>query len=75
MVVLIFVVLIALGLAWKAGLYGSRASVADTETDQDADCGFFDVCARTLVLVFLCLLGLVALGMMYGNVLGAAAAP
>jgi hypothetical protein len=72
---LIFVVLIALGLAWKAGLYGSRARVVDSETEQDVDCGLFDVCARTLVLVFLCLLGLVALGMMYGNVLGAAAAP
>jgi len=73
--VLVFVLLITLGLAWKAGLYRNRASVADSETDQDADCGFFDVCARTLVLVFLCLLGLVALGMMYGDVLGAAAAP
>ena len=46
--------------------------MADVETDQEADCGFFDVCARTLVLVFLCLLGLAALGVMYGNVLGAA---
>jgi hypothetical protein len=31
-----------------------------------------DACARTFVLVFLSLLGLLALGMMYGNVLGTA---
>lgn len=74
MAVLLAVLLITIGLAWKAGLYG-HATVADSEGEQDVDCGLFDVCARTLILVLLCLLGLVALGMMYGNVLGAAAAP
>lgn len=75
MVVLLTVLLLVVGLAWRAGLYRTRASVADSGADEDADCGFFDVCARTLVLVLLCLVGLVALGMMYGNVLGLAAAP
>ena len=31
-----------------------------------------DACARTFILVLLSLIGLLALGMMYGNVLGSA---
>ncbi|HKV88975.1 MAG TPA: hypothetical protein VJT78_13350 [Candidatus Dormibacteraeota bacterium] len=69
--VLLIVLLIIVALSWRAGLYRSEASVADSDSSRDVDCGFFDVCARTFVLVFLCLLGLLALGMMYGNVLGA----
>jgi hypothetical protein len=46
-------------------------SAADSER-LDTDTGFVDTCARTFVLVLLSLLGLMALGMMYGNVLGSA---
>jgi len=67
MAVLIIVLVIVIGLSIRAGLYGRRWSVADSET-YDA---FIDTCARTFVLVFLSLLGLMALGTMYGNVLGA----
>ena len=34
--------------------------------------GFLDICARTFILVLLSLIGLLALGMTYGNVLGSA---
>lgn len=72
--VLLIVLMIIVGLAWRAGLYGRTTSVVDGEGGQqeEADCGFFDTCARSFVLVFFCLLGLMALGLMYGNVLGAA---
>ena len=72
MAVLVIVLMITMGLSWRAGLYGRRTNVAESETRDDTDCGFIDTCARTFVLVFLCLLGLLALGVMYGNVLGAA---
>lgn len=74
MAILLIVLLVIVGLAWKAGLYGTRASVADGETehDEDVDVGFFDLCARSFVVVLLCLIGLLALGVIYGNVLGAA---
>ena len=71
MAVLLIVMLIIVGLAWRAGLYRGRAGVAEGEAEPEADSGFFDLCARTFVLVFLSLLGLLALGVMYGNVLGA----
>jgi hypothetical protein len=76
--VLVVVLLIIVGLSWRAGLYRSRYSVSGSEAEtqtQETDCGFLDTCARTFVLVFLCLAGLLALGVMYGNVLGAHASP
>ena len=68
MAVLMIVLVAVIGLSIRAGVYGRRWSAADSET-QDA---FIDTCARAFVLVLLSLLGLLALGMMYGNVLGAA---
>ena len=72
MAVLLIVLVATVGLSWRAGLFGRRADVADSETQHESDSGFIDTCARSFVLVFLCLLGLLALGVMYGNVLGAA---
>jgi hypothetical protein len=72
MAVLLIVLAVTVGLSWRAGLLGRRAGVVDSETQQESDSAFLDTCARSFVLVFLCLLGLLALGVMYGNVLGAA---
>ncbi|HUZ86668.1 MAG TPA: hypothetical protein VNF26_06905 [Candidatus Baltobacterales bacterium] len=68
MAVLMIVLFVVIGLAVRAGVYGRRWNVVDSEA-QDA---FIDTCARTFVLVLLSLIGLMTLGMMYGNVLGAA---
>lgn len=67
MAVLLAILLITIGLSVRAGLYGGRWNIADSE-----DSWLIDACARSFVLVFLSLLGLLALGVMYGNVLGTA---
>jgi hypothetical protein len=69
------VLLITIGLAWRAGLHRSHYVIADSDGEQESDCGFLDTCARTFVLVLVCLAGLFALGVMYGNVLGVHASP
>jgi hypothetical protein len=71
MAVLLIVVLITLGLAARAGVWGGRWSAADSETFDDG--GLMDTCARTFTLVLMSLLGLFALGITYGNVLGGVA--
>jgi hypothetical protein len=71
MAVLLIILLITIGLGVRAGLYGRRSSVADSESDSSEDSWLMDACARAFVLVLLSLLGLLALGVMYGNVLGA----
>jgi hypothetical protein len=61
---------IALGI--RAGLHRRRWNVADSEGEDGAGNEWLiDSCARTFILVLLSLLGLFALGVMYGNVLGA----
>jgi hypothetical protein len=42
------------------------------ESESRHETGFLDTCARTFILVLLSLIGLLVLGMMYGNVLGSA---
>lgn len=69
MAVLLIVLMITLTLAARAGLWGRRWSVADSESTDDT--GFIDTCARTFTLVLISLIGLFALGITYGNVLGA----
>ena len=69
MAVLLIVLMITLALAARAGLWGRRWSVADTESADDT--GFIDTCARTFTLVLMSLIGLFALGVTYGNVLSA----
>jgi hypothetical protein len=71
MAVLLIVVLVTLALAIRAGVWGGRWSVADSETFDDT--GLIDTCARTFTLVLMSLLGLFALGITYGNVLGGGA--
>ncbi len=67
--ILLVIVIITLGLALRAASVSRRASLAGSETVDEV--GVVDVYARTSLLVLLCLLGLLALGLTYGNVLGA----
>ena len=69
MAVLLIILLTTIGLSARAGLYGRSWRIADSETSEDS--WLIEACARTFVLVLLSLLGLLALGVMYGNVLGA----
>jgi hypothetical protein len=73
MAVLLIIMLSTLGLALRAGLYGRRWNVVDSSTRDAAETPWLlDACARTFILVLLSLLGLLALGLTYGNVLGGA---
>jgi len=69
MAVLLIIVLITIGLSVRAGLYGRVWRIAESEAEDSA--WLIETCARTFVLVLLSLLGLLALGVLYGNVLGA----
>jgi hypothetical protein len=69
--ILLAIMFVTLGLALRTGAVSRRASVAGSDAGDDT--GLVDTYARTSMLVLLCLLGLFALGLMYGNVLGAGA--
>jgi hypothetical protein len=71
MAVLLIVLLVTVGLAVRAGVWGRRWSASETETLDET--GLIDTCARTFTLVLMSLIGLFALGVTYGNVLGAGA--
>jgi hypothetical protein len=73
---LLIILFVTMGLAIRVGAYQwnpadseSRLEIGRQETGFQ-ETGFLDTCARTFILVLLSLLGLLALGMMYGNVLG-----
>jgi hypothetical protein len=70
MAALLIILLATIGLAVRAAAYSRQWSPADSEPASET--GFVDTYARTSVLVLLSLLGLFALGVMYGNVLGSA---
>ncbi|HSS61877.1 MAG TPA: hypothetical protein VLK30_10525 [Candidatus Limnocylindrales bacterium] len=72
MAVLLVILLVTIGLAVRAGLYRRRWTVAESDVEGGREPWLVDACARTFVLVLLSLLGLLALGMSYGNVLGSA---
>jgi hypothetical protein len=74
MAALLIILVVTIGLAFRASAYGRKLSPADTQSLHEAGLAtsLVDTCARTLVLVLLSLLGLLALGVMYGNVLGSA---
>lgn len=65
MPILMIIMLLNLGLAWNAGMARRRQGTDGVDED-----GILDACARTSVVVLVSLLGLLALGVMYGNVLG-----
>jgi hypothetical protein len=70
MAVLLIIVLLTIGLSVRAVVYARRWHIADSDASEDS--WLVDTCARSFVVVLLSLLGLLALGVMYGNVLGAA---
>jgi hypothetical protein len=74
MAVLLSILIVTVGLAIRASTYGRAFRTADSESPHEAGLAtsLIDTCARTFVLVLLSLLGLFALGVMYGNVLGSA---
>ena len=69
MAVLLVILAATIALSLRAGLVGRRWRITDSDSSEDS--WLLEACARTFVLVLLSLLGLFALGMMYGNVLGA----
>ena len=73
MAILWIILAVTIALSVRAGVYGRRWDVVDSERDGggSSDNWLIDSCARTFILVLLSLLGLLALGLMYGNVLGA----
>ena len=68
MAVLLIILFITVALAIRAGVWKGRLSPAG---DTMNETGLVDTCARTFVLVLMSLIGLLALGVTYGNVLGA----
>jgi hypothetical protein len=69
---LLIILFVTVGLAVRAGSYARQWGPADSESPLGTgfqETGFLDTCARTFILVLLSLIGLLALGMMYGNVL------
>ncbi len=69
MAAFLVILLATIGLTVRAATCRRQWSSVDSET---SEMGLIDTCARTLALVLLSLVGLLALGMMYGNVLGSA---
>jgi len=70
--ILIVILALTLGLAWRAEVVQRCWKPADSEARGGGDdSGLIDACARASVLVLMSLLGLLVLGVMYGNVMGA----
>jgi len=74
MAALLIILIVTIGLALRAGTYGRTWSPADADSSKESGLAtsLIDTCVRTFVLVLLSLVGLLALGIMYGNVLGSA---
>lgn len=70
MAALWIIVFATIGLAVRVVTYSRAWSPADSEPANETS--LLDTCARTFTLVLLSLIGLLALGVMYGNVLGSA---
>jgi hypothetical protein len=71
MAILLIILFVTLGLAVRAGVGRRLWTPEGSQTINDI--GLVDTCARTFALVLMSLLGLFALGVTYGNVLGAGA--
>jgi hypothetical protein len=77
MAVLLIILLLTVALGIRAGVWDRRWTAADSESNAETglneDMGLVDTCTRTFALVLISLIGLFALGVTYGNVLGASA--
>jgi len=69
MPILLIILGLTLALAWRARIV--QRCLNPVEADTGDESGLVDACARASLLVLASLLGLLALGVMYGNVLGA----
>ena len=69
MPILLIILGLTLALAWRARIVQRCFNPVEAELNDES--GLVDACARASVLVLASLLGLLALGVMYGNVLGA----
>lgn len=69
MQILLVILGITLALAWRARIV--QRCLNPVESEMHDESGLVDACARASLLVLGSLLGLLALGVMYGNVLGA----
>jgi hypothetical protein len=69
MPILLIILVLTMGLAWRARVVQRVWRPADAQSGDDT--GLLDACTRASLLVLFSLLGLMALGMLYGNVLGA----
>jgi hypothetical protein len=72
MAALLIVLFVTVGLTVRAVTYTQPWSPAESEFANET--GLVETCTRTFVLVLMSLLGLLALGLTYGNVLGSASA-
>lgn len=71
MAALFIILLASVGLFVRARVHRRLWSVNDVEAGDET--GLVETCARAFVLVLISLVGLLALGVLYGNVLGPAA--
>ena len=69
MAALLIILFVTIALAIKAGVWRGRLSPAGSQVTDEV--GLLETCARTFTLVLMSLIGLFALGVTYGNVLGA----
>lgn len=69
MSILLIILLAVLFLAWRAKVVQRCLNPVEAESRDES--GLIDACTRASLLVLGSLLGLLVLGVMYGNVLGA----
>jgi len=69
MPILLIILATVMALTWRTGVVQRCFRLIDAEARDES--GLVDACTRTSVLVLMSLLGLLVLGVMYGNVLGA----
>lgn len=69
MPILLIILATVLALAWRARVVQRCLNPVEVEISDES--GLFDACTRASVLVLASLVGLLVLGVMYGNVLGA----
>lgn len=69
MPILFIILATVLALAWKARVVQRCFNRVEAEMRDES--GLFDACTRASLLVLLSLVGLLVLGVMYGNVLSA----